>query len=360
MRSFPHRSGQFRSVIATLCAFAATATLAHASSLGLGNVEPGAGAPSGFVMTYMPWLEPVLLFINARQQEFYRALTTSLKAMRTDAWQLWWLVGISFLYGIFHAAGPGHGKAVISSYMIANETELKRGVLISFLSAFVQGAVAILVTSAGFLILRGSTITMTDASRWLEIASFGLIMVFGLYLLSRKLKSMLVRPAMSFATPAPELAVAMGMNFREGHDHAHSHGPGLNHAHAAGEVCAVCGHAHAPSPEMVSGDRFSLADAWGAIMAVGLRPCSGAIFVLTFAFLNGLYLGGVLSVFAMSVGTAITVSILATIAVTAKDAAIRYAGSGSRALWIGNAIEIAGAIAVILFGLTFLMASLQG
>jgi nickel/cobalt exporter len=339
-----------------------TAGMAHAqSSLGLGNVEPGAGPPSGFVMTYMPWFEPVLMFINAKQQEFYRALTGALKAMRTDSWQLWWLIGISFLYGVFHAAGPGHGKAVISSYMIANETELKRGVAISFLSAFVQGLVAILVTAAGFLILRGSTITMTDASKWLEVLSFAMIVAFGLYLLLRKLRSIASRPAMRFASASPELAMAGGPSFREGLDHAHHHGPGLNHphAHAPGEVCSVCGHAHVPSPELVAGDKFSLADAWTAIMAVGLRPCSGAIFVLTFAFLNGLYLGGILSVMAMSVGTAIMVSILATIAVTAKDTALKFAGEGTSALWIGHAIEIAGAIAVTLFGLTFLLASLQ-
>jgi ABC-type nickel/cobalt efflux system permease component RcnA len=82
--------------------------------------------------------------------------------------------------------------------------------------------------------------------------------------------------------------------------------------------------------------------------------------VLTFAFLNGLYLGGVLSVLAMSVGTAITVSILATIAVTAKDTALRFAGNGSAGLAIGHALEIFGAVFITLFGLTFLMASLQG
>src|SRR5690606_40988304 len=90
---------------------------------------------------------------------------------------------------------------------------------------------------------------------------------------------------------------------------AHDHGDAHHHAHA-GEVCEVCGHAHAPTPDLVAGDRFSLADAWSAIVAVGLRPCSGALFVLTFSFLNGLYLGGILSVVAMSLGTAITVSTL--------------------------------------------------
>ena len=81
--------------------------------------------------------------------------------------------------------------------------------------------------------------------------------------------------------------------------------------------------------------------------------------MLTFSFLNGLYLGGILSVVAMSFGTAITVSILATLAVTAKDFALRFAGSGSGSMRIANTIEILGAVCVTLFGFTFLMASLQ-
>jgi ABC-type nickel/cobalt efflux system permease component RcnA len=341
-----------------IAAAALTPALAHASSLGLGNAEPGAGPPSEFMMRYFPWLEPAVFFINAEQQRFYRALTEALKAMRQDSWQAWWLVGVSFIYGVFHAAGPGHGKAVISSYMIANETELKRGVMISFLSAFVQGAVAILVTGAGFLVLRGTFITMTDVAKWLEVASFAIIMGFGVMLLYRKLKSLTVAMAEPSLAAIPAFSTSHSMSFREGADH--SHGPGLKgHAHAPGEVCSVCGHAHAPSVETVRGDTFSMADAWTAIMAVGLRPCSGALIVLTFSFLNGLYLGGALSVLAMSIGTAITVSILATLAVTAKDAAIRYAGSGIGGR-LGHGIELMGAVIIILFGFTFLMASLQG
>jgi nickel/cobalt exporter len=347
------------------------ATIAHAqTSLGLGNAEPGAG-PSTFVMQYMPWLQPVISFINAKQQEFYRALSAALRGMKTDSWQLGWLVGICFLYGVFHAAGPGHGKAVISAYMIANETELKRGVLISFMSAFLQGATAFLVTGAGFLVLRGTVFTMNDATRWLEVASFAAIMVFGLYLLYRKTRSMFRRPLMNFGTP--ELALVGGGDHlhrhdHDHHDHGHHHGHlhhhahdhGHSHAHShSGEVCEVCGHAHAPTPDMVAGDKFSLADAWSAIVAVGLRPCTGALFVLTFSFLNGLYLGGLLSVLAMSLGTAITVSILATLSVTAKDFVLRFMGEGAGKLRLANAIEIAGALVVTLFGFTFLMASLQ-
>jgi ABC-type nickel/cobalt efflux system permease component RcnA len=352
----------------------AAVSFAHAqTSLGLGNAEPGAG-PSTFVMQYMPWLQPVTSFINAKQQEFYRALSGALRGMKSDPWQLWWLVSVSFLYGVFHAAGPGHGKAVISAYMIANETELKRGVLISFMSAFLQGATAFLVTGAGFLVLRGTVFTMNDATKWLEVASFAAIMVFGLYLLYRKTRGLFRRPLMSFGGQSLALA---GGGHHHGHDHSghdhlrhrhdHSHG-GHGHAHSqvqahahvhSGEVCEVCGHAHAPTPDLVAGEKFSLADAWSAIVAVGLRPCTGALFVLTFSFLNGLYLGGLLSVLAMSLGTAITVSALATLSVTAKDFVLKFMNTGTGKMRLANAIEIAGAVVVTLFGFTFLMASLQ-
>ena len=110
---------------------------------------------------------------------------------------------------------------------------------------------------------------------------------------------------------------------------------------------------------MDQGERFALREAWSAIIAVGLRPCSGALIVLSFALLNGLYFGGVLAVIAMSIGTAITVSTLATLAVTAKGAAVRFAGDGSAALRVGTAIEIAGAALVMVLGLLLLGAALQ-
>ena len=96
------------------------------------------------------------------------------------------------------------------------------------------------------------------------------------------------------------------------------------------------------------------------MVAVGLRPCSGAILVMSFSLLNGLYLGGLLSVLAMSLGTAITVSILAVLAVGAKDLAVRLAGPGSRmAGRITSGLEIAGALFILLIGLSLLGAALQ-
>ncbi len=339
--------------IVAICVLA-VAGAAHAQSpLGIGSAEPSF-APGGPFAPLMQW-------INVYQQMFYRALTGALKAMREDNWAMASLVGLSFAYGVFHAAGPGHGKAVISSYMIANETQLKRGILISFISALIQGVMAIGLVVAAWLVLRGTSITMTKATQAMEIASFAMVALFGAWLLLRKLWSLRIRrvPVAAFAVAGEATAVrttGMGTGLRfQGKpvfaDHAHS---------GTGDLCVSCGKSHAPDPLLLKGKNFSLHEAWSAIIAVGLRPCSGAIIVMSFALLNGIFLGGVLSVLAMSLGTAITVSLLAIMAVSAKGLAVRFAGPGSRrAAGISHAIEIAGALFVLLMGLMLLGASLQ-
>ncbi|WP_245450944.1 nickel/cobalt transporter [Borborobacter arsenicus] len=330
------------------------AGLAHAqSSLGIGTNE--AVVPStGLFGSWMNW-------INLQQQGFYRSLTGALKAMRDDGSQMWLLVGLSFAYGIFHAAGPGHGKAVISSYMLANEVALRRGIMLSFVSAFLQALTAIAMMTALFLLLRGSSISMTNATWFMEITSYALITAFGAWLLWRKAAPLLRRqPARSLSAAH---AHAHHDHHHDDHDHHHGHDHhdhhGHGHNHAPGEVCASCGHAHAPDPALISGDRFSWKSAWAAVGAVGLRPCSGALIVLTFAFLNGLWAGGVLSVFAMALGTAITVSALATLAVTAKNWAVAIAGDGRAGNRVHTTIEIAGAGLVFLLGMLLLTASLS-
>lgn len=300
------------------------------SPLGIGTAEPSistGGAFGGF-----------FAWVNAQQQGFYRAMTGALGAMRDNPWQVSGLVGLSFAYGVFHAAGPGHGKAVISSYMVANEVALRRGILLSFASALMQGMMAILLVGAAYLVLRGSGISMTDATRGLEIASFAVITAFGAWLLWRK-----VMPRRR----------EVHVHHHDADEHHHHH-----HHHSDGEACSTCGHAHSPDPALLERDRLSVRDAWSAVVAVGLRPCSGALIVLTFALLNGLYLGGVLSVVAMSLGTAITVAVLASMAVGAKGIAIRYAGSGS-ALRVTGAIELFGALCVFLIGAVLLTAALS-
>ena len=76
-----------------------------------------------------------------------------IRAAKTDGSAAYTLIGISFVYGIFHAAGPGHGKAVISSYLVANDETWRRGVALSFASALLQALTAIAIVGIAAVLL---------------------------------------------------------------------------------------------------------------------------------------------------------------------------------------------------------------
>src|SRR5690606_37942264 len=136
--------------------------------------------------------------------------------------------------------GPGHGKAVISSYMIANETQLKRGILISFLSALLQGVMAIAVVAATYLLLRGTSISMTKATHWLEITSFALVALFGAWLLVRKSIAIFRKP--KTAQCAPTSGLGSGLRFKG------VKLPDSQQVDLGGDYCADCGKSHAADP----------------------------------------------------------------------------------------------------------------
>lgn len=314
------------------------ATNGHAAnSLGLGNPEP--------VMQPGGVFSGLLFWIQQQQQEFYRLTGDAMKLIRSGEGGMWLLVGLSFSYGVLHAAGPGHGKAVISSYVLANEVILRRGIMLSFASAALQAVVAIVAIGLLTLVLAGMGIKQSNFTRGLELASYGAITLLGAWLLFRKLRL---------------ISVLKGIQ----HDHSHHvsghgqvHEDAHGHTHEPGRECPDCGHAHMPAPRDLEG-KFGLREAWTAVLGVGLRPCSGALIVLTFAFLNGLYFAGIASAFAMALGTGITVAVIASMAVMAKSVALRISGNSSassRVLWW---IEIGGAITVLLLGATLLLAAL--
>ncbi|MBO6637535.1 MAG: nickel/cobalt transporter [Roseitalea sp.] len=310
-------------VLAALVAAAGTA--AAQSSLGIGVAEQAPASNSGLFGGFFAW-------VALQQSAFYEAMRAALTTMRDGGSGAPVLVGLSFLYGILHAAGPGHGKVVISSYMLANETALRRGIALSFAASLVQALSAIVIVGLGFLVLRQLAVSQTDTTRFFEIASYSLVIALGLWLLVRKARAL--RPA----APRPAALSAAAV-----HDHHH----------APGEVCATCGHAHMPMPDQVAGP-MKLRDAAAVVLSVGLRPCTGALIVLTFAFLNGLWAAGLVSVLAMALGTAITVSALATLAVTAKNVALRLSGSSALSGPVSHAIEIGGALLIIAMGVALL------
>jgi ABC-type nickel/cobalt efflux system permease component RcnA len=331
-----------------------------------GGPRPSAGAapPSGIV----GWL-------LAKQSEFYREISSTIRAAKSDGSAVWTLLAISFAYGIFHAAGPGHGKAVISSYLVANQETARRGIVLSFVSAMLQSLVAVLIVAIGAWLLNVTAKTMCGAERVIEIVSYALIAAFGARLVWTKGAGFIQALQLRTASPALALASASASHGHGGPDHAghrhadhghvhhhhdhshalHDHGHAHAHDHEHGHVHDEhCGHSHGPMPSELAGPggwRRGL----GAIFAVGLRPCSGAILVLVFALAQGLFWAGIAATFVMGLGTAITVASIAVLAVSARGVARRLSGAsdGDGAL-IMRGIEFAAAGLVLLFGVGLL------
>ncbi|MBO0905623.1 nickel/cobalt transporter [Jiella sp. MQZ13P-4] len=339
-------------------AFLAAEPALARSSIGIGTSDPVVAPGNGM-------FSALFLEIAAKQREFFSALREALIGLKRGQGAFVFLVGLSFAYGVFHAAGPGHGKAVISSYMLASRAELKRGIVLAVASSLVQAASAILVVGAGWYLLRGTGISMTDATDWLEIASFAMVTVFGLYLLlraalrigrtynpGRRLAALLPRTAQRTGGPTGSLAFAAPAEPRRAVMPAAT-------AFRKDVVCDAgvddcdCGRPHIASPVQLR-QPLTFKSAAALVLSVGLRPCAGAIVVLTFALLNELYLGGLVSVLAMSLGTAITVSALATLAVATRGAVERVGRHARRAALVGNLLELLGAALLTLIGIGLL------
>jgi nickel/cobalt transporter (NicO) family protein len=321
-------------------------------------------------------------WLLTKQSEFYREMSSTIRAAKADGSAVWTLLAISFAYGIFHAAGPGHGKAVISSYLVANEETARRGIALSFVSALMQSLIAVSIVGIGAWLLNVTAKTMCGAERVIEIASYTLIAAFGIRLVWSKGGGFIraLRSSYGGSGPllAPALAHAAAVHHGHGH-HAHDHGDHQHHHHdhAPAQAIAVhdhmpghahaehddpghvhdehCGHSHGPEPTQLSGPG-GWRRGFGAVLTVGIRPCSGAILVLVFALAQGLFWAGVAATFVMGLGTAITVATIAVIAVSAKGLAQRMTAGreGSGAL-VMRGVELGAAGLVLLFGVGLLL-----
>src|SRR5688572_11359672 len=122
-----------------------------------------------------PQVGGIVGWILAKQSEFYREMSSTIRAAKSDGSAVWTLLTISFAYGIFHAAGPGHGKAVISSYLVASQETAQRGIVLSFASSMLQALVAVVLVGICAWLLNATAKTMCGAEKAIEIASYALI-----------------------------------------------------------------------------------------------------------------------------------------------------------------------------------------
>jgi ABC-type nickel/cobalt efflux system permease component RcnA len=253
----------------------------------------------------------VLTRVNSAQRQLNQALSRELRRIRggevtSAAVGVAW---IAFLYGVFHAVGPGHGKLVVSSLFLARDVRLRTAVSISWLVSLLQILSAITIVSIVALALGWGGFTVLRDSRRIELVCYGLIALIGLAMLADALREAWVhRREARTARVAPE---------------AHS--------------------------RVVSA---------GLVLATGLTPCASAIIILLFAFGQELYLVGIAACLVMAVGMGLTVSLVGLVAVAARRGTVRLVGPSSAAThWVKSALGVAGAVTITTLGLLLFLSA---
>lgn len=310
-------------VLLTLAALAVT--LAHAQPLPIAP-QPEQADPS--------WWSSLLAWAHQVQGDLWRGLAKAVRAVKEEGSisAAGWLLALSFFYGVVHAAGPGHGKAVIAAYLVGNESAVRRGIILSFLTAAAQGVTAVCAVGLLAALLGFISREVADVTLWMELASYAMIAGLGAYLIARTVLSIIKGRDLHDHTHAPH-----------DHDHHHSH----EHHHA---------HSHDHDAHIAPSDARDWRQGVALVAAIGLRPCMGAIFVLLFALAQGVFFFGVLATAAISLGTGITVAVLAIMASGARKLALSVAGKmDGWLLWTYWGLSIAGGLALFIVGLALLL-----
>ncbi|MDK9605227.1 nickel/cobalt transporter [Lelliottia wanjuensis] len=238
------------------------------------------------------------------------------------------LLIFSFLYGVLHALGPGHGKIVITTWLATHPSKLKSSIGLTLASSLLQGLVAIALVVVVLTVLQLPARQLHMSSFWLEKGSYALVGVLGLLLCWRavkKLRALLQKPKFKAFTP--------------------------HHVHDA--PCG-CGHQH-----LLTQEQLQSGDDWRArlviILSMGMRPCSGAIMVLLFSKVIGVFSWGVISALAMAAGTSLTITSLALLVHSFRQLAVKLSGHKTPVLWrqVGwTTLALAGGVILLVAAVT--------
>ena len=278
------------------------------------------------------WWEPdansaifqYLLIIKSVQRGLHTSLSDTLRAIQVDSFRASiTLTMISFVYGVVHAAGPGHGKVVISTYLLSQKCQLRRGVTLSVAAAVTQGLTAVVIVCSAFWLLELSMRQTRGIVNDVEVISFAIVAIVGLYITFTS--------ALSFRGEA---------TVTNGAIESRVHGS------------RVCDHNHGPRASDLDKE-LSLRGLIGIVLSIGIRPCSGAVIVLLLAFSLGHVIAGLFAVLAMSLGTAVTITLLAIFSVYFRQTAQRIVKPMDAGRRLGGLIS--GSLSVLGGGLIFIL-----
>lgn len=247
--------------------------------------------------------------IQKSLNESLAAITRSLEGSRSLAGLLFVMI-VSLVYGMFHAAGPGHAKTIVSSFLLANDAKIRHSIIVGYLIAIVHAIAALAVVLILYYLIRGFfSVGVEQADHYIQLVTFGVIAVLGGFMLVSRIRG-----------KAP---------------HHHLHVENDNGA-------------------------LTLRSLFGIAIPAGAIPCPGAVAVILFALSLHMLGVSVLAVIFISLGMGVTISLTGVFVILAKRGAIRALAGGhaDRDSLLHSIIEIGGAGILFLFGLVFFLAQL--
>ena len=208
------------------------------------------------------------------------------------------IIGIAFIYGLIHAAGPGHGKALVAFYFTTSGTKsnYKKAFKMGYMISITHAISALIFTFGIFFILK--TMFRKNFNQFSSIAmqiSAVMIIGVGLYLIYEAFKNKKQKEQQIEKTKKSEMAVAF---------------------------------------------------------SAGVVPCPGVMTIVLFCIVLKQYLLGILSAIAMSIGMGLTISVAGILSIALNKKAGKFLDNKSYIL------EMIGGLLVLVLGL-FLLISLN-
>ena len=228
---------------------------------------------------------------------------------------LWLFLGFSFIYGVVHAVGPGHGKTVVCSYFLSNPGSFFFGALMGNVITFVHMGSAAIAVGVAYVVFSSGMGGFQEASRALQPASYALLALMGLFLAGKAIRDV----------------------FKGGM---------LVETSCAIHHDEVARSAHIKNVLVVS-------------FITGLVPCPGAAVILAFSIGLNIFWAGMLAILAMAIGMGLTTTLFAWAAVAARDVTLKLSGRNKKFFnWVYAGLSIAGAASIALFGTALFFGSI--
>ncbi len=244
--------------------------------------------------------------IMARIGKFQRSLNKNLSLLTKRIKEtkstklLFFIMFVTFIYGVVHALGPGHGKTLTFSYFLSEETNIKKGIAVGCIIGFLHATSALfLVLLLYFTIKKAHLNNIEEMSRTIKLVSYALIAVIGLFLLAKKVYD--IRKRRGF-----------------------------------------------------KGEEIEIQNTQSIIpfaIAVGLVPCTGSTIVLLFSLSLGVLKIGIISIIFMALGMATTISIVGILTILAKSKVKKILSEKSNGYSLfQNIVSVLGAFLIFMLG----------